>query len=73
MREYEAHELLPMLRAECEGRGASVRFARKAGVSTPLVSQVLNGNRNVSDAIARGLGFTKKVRFVPLQGASDVQ
>ena len=73
MREYQPDDLLPLLRAACEGKGKRAAFARKAGISRALVTQTLAGDVPLGPAVAAALGYQKKMFYTPLQGQADAQ
>jgi len=60
-------ELVAMLKARCEGHGASRIFAHQAGVTESLVSQILNGKQKMGPKVAKALGYRRVVRWEPLQ------
>lgn len=57
----EARELLSQMVDE---KGSQSAVAKWLGVSDAYLSDILNGNRGVSDDIARKLGYRKVVVYV---------
>lgn len=51
------------LRAACKQCGSQQFWARAHGVSDSYVSDVLTGRREPGDAILRGLGLVRFVRY----------
>jgi hypothetical protein len=61
-------EVMALLRQEVKRAGTQAAWARRTGVSTALVNDVLRGNRGPGPAILRGLGLRKVVRYVSDDG-----
>lgn len=51
------------LRAACARAGSQAAFARQAGVSAQLISDVLGAKREANDRILSQLGLRRVVRF----------
>ena len=48
----------------CERAGSRSAWARKHGIPVSVVSEILCGKRDASEAIANALGYFRVVRFV---------
>jgi plasmid maintenance system antidote protein VapI len=60
-------EMFNLLKEFIEERGTQRIAARDLGISQPYLSDILLRNRDVSDPVARKLGFTKVTMYVPLK------
>lgn len=65
---HTAANVVAELRRACAGRGGQAAFARRAGVPESIVSMVLNGHRDVPEAIANALGFVETRAFRRIKG-----
>lgn len=60
-------DMIAILRSACATAGTQAAWAAKHGFSPAYVSDVLNGRRDMSEALANALGFLREVRFVPFK------
>tara|TARA_R100001086_G_scaffold180400_8_gene100217 strand:- start:1469 stop:1684 length:216 start_codon:yes stop_codon:yes gene_type:complete len=52
-----------ILRHRCEAAGGQSALAREIGMSSQFINFVVNGEREVSERLARKLGYQRKVVF----------
>jgi DNA-binding transcriptional regulator YdaS (Cro superfamily) len=57
------HQVLALLRRECDKAGGQAAWAKAAGVSPAYVSDVLQGRREPGEGILRPLGVEKVVTY----------
>ncbi len=56
--------VLAKLREKCAGRGGQAAFAKEHGFSRNHISDVLKGDRAVTERLANALGYKKISGFV---------
>jgi DNA-binding transcriptional regulator YdaS (Cro superfamily) len=57
------HQVLALLRRECEKAGGQAAWAKAAGVSPAYVSDILHGRREPGESILRALEMVKVVTY----------
>lgn len=66
MKTYTQEDVLKTIRAAVE-QSSLRQTATRIGISAPFLSDILRGNRHVSETVARAFGFEKetevRVRF----------
>lgn len=62
-----APELHRILAQSCRDAGGQAAWARRRGFSAAYVSDLVNGKREVTEAVANSLGYVRQVRFVPIR------
>lgn len=65
MDEFDADDMIEVLRVRCRMRGSQKGWAKDHGVSPAYVNDVLQGRREISDNFAALLGFERRVIFLP--------
>lgn len=60
----EQHEVYERLNAAVDAAGGQRAFARKHGLSVGYISDVLRGNRELSDRILSTIGIERSVQRV---------
>lgn len=58
MKTITQKEMLAIIRQKAEDYGTQRVLARELGISAMYLSDILNGHREVSDAVAKKLGYT---------------
>jgi hypothetical protein len=75
LRGYERHMTAIQLRAElsqrCEMAGGQSEWARRHGIASSVVSEVLHGRRDPSAAVINAMGFMRVERFIPIKRGSN--
>lgn len=56
-------EILDTIRQMVSKWGSQKAVADHLGISNAYMSDILNGNRDISTAVARRLGYTKVVKY----------
>lgn len=67
LKKLDEKSLIAYLRDECNRAGGQKHWAKKADLSEPYVSDVINGRRNPGDGILKALGFEKRVEYVRVE------
>jgi len=62
---------LELLRQIIKQEGSQLAAARKLDVSPAYLSDILNGNRSISDQVARKLGYRRVVFYEPLKWQAE--
>lgn len=58
---------LELIKQMVQDRGTQLEVARELDISPAHLSDILKGNRNISDAVARKLGYRRVVSYEPLE------
>ena len=61
--EITEEEILRILNQMVDKWGSQRAVADHLQISNAFMSDILNGNRSVSDTVARRLGYTKVIKF----------
>lgn len=61
---YSKEDMLQRLRSGVDEAGGIRPFAEKIGVSTQFLREVLHGHREISDKVAGGVGYSRRVMYV---------
>lgn len=62
-------ELRQALVQACERAGGQAAWSRQVGFSPAYVSELVNGSREPSEAVANALGFFRHITFTPVRSA----
>lgn len=65
-------QILDMLKDYIKERGTQRVAAIDLGISQAFLSDIVLGKREVSDSVARKLGFSKVYLFVPIHDQNSV-
>jgi len=65
-RKTEAKTPLDVLRDRVAGHGNKTALATELGIPRQHLYEILDGKRGISEAVARSLGFEKRVVFDPI-------
>ena len=63
----DEHAMRSVLRNAIERAGSQAAFAAKHDLSPSYISDLLAGRREISDHIARLLGYQRVIRYEPIQ------
>lgn len=66
-RPLTSEDVLARLRAACDGAGGQRAWSRRHGLSQTHVSQVLSGDKRITDRVARPLGLSERTVWVPAE------
>jgi len=55
----------------CAPRGGQAKLAAKTGYSGAMISQIMNGAKEIPDVVARQVGYRKVTMFVPIKGGQN--
>jgi plasmid maintenance system antidote protein VapI len=58
-------EILSIIRQMVDKWGSQKKVADHLGISNAYMSDILAGNRDVSDTVARKLGYKRVVKYAP--------
>lgn len=67
MEEKTEQEIVEVLRQRIDELGSRHALARELSISYPYLSDILSGNRGVSESVANALGYTIKKVYIPLE------
>jgi plasmid maintenance system antidote protein VapI len=57
VRIFEPGDVMSLLRFEIKQAGSQMAWAKKAGVSRPILNKILNGRKPIAPSIIRALGL----------------
>lgn len=55
----------------CAPRGGQAKLAAATGYSNAMISQVMNGAKEIPDSVARAVGYRRVTMFVPIKGGQN--
>lgn len=63
MKEYGHSEILKQLRTRCTNGNTQTIVAQQLGISQQTLSKILSGQFNISQKVAKRLGYIRVVRY----------
>jgi len=72
MMSVDQHAMVAILKAECQKCGSQKAFAKQHGYSPAFINDVLNKRREVSENLARILGYQRIVSFRNIKQVNDI-
>jgi len=64
-------DIRTIVQHRCEVAGGQAAFARQINMSPQFINFVVNGERVISDRLAKKLGYERKVVFIPCNAGVD--
>lgn len=62
VKEFRADHLIEELRERCANSAQTI-VAEQLGISGPFLNQLLSGRREMTDRVARAMGYTREIVF----------
>jgi len=72
MMSVDQHAMVTLLKTECQKCGSQKAFAKQHGYSPAFINDVLHGRREVSENLARILGYQRIVSFRNIKQVNNI-